>query len=1282
MTGVSPQPNVNLAFSYKTFLYMDMEDLERAGSSGTTNSLNPLILFKRLLCFVLHLVSVVAQYALNWLSNWLRRSFSITLQMSSLVIMFLLAAAGVWAVVRYRFMTVYSRLPVDEADDETVEDLWLHDNDSVDDISEKSTYTSYFEEFVSAIKVLGYLDKRVFHELTRHMRTYRIDAGETISLEDLNGFSVVIDGVVQVFSKSSPESEQFQLMKEVKKASPISSFFTILELLTTEVKINDKIKLSSELLEVPPMDLNSTETPHKGETFAIANTSSTIAVIPAQAFRLLTRKYPTATADIIQVILMRWAQVMLNTSNEFLDFTDKIYEIERDINRSILPQLPHWLKEGAIQRLKELAEHEPEKKMVRLKPRKRVPNAPPHSSRGAHHVSLEHNVDKAYPGDLLSNVPLLSRHNSAVFYDQDLLSSITAKDLQSDESEDATLRQSIVEDMFHVVGFDAEMVDPIVDKTLEPDFIISAPNSPLLPQVGMTLNLNSKTSNKSQTEASSESPVKRLSYDEIIAHASKMVNIMLYREGEVLVAEKDRAPGILYVIDGTLRVEHDGRHLYDISSGVAGYLETVTSHPAQVSLIARSDVCVAWLLRKDFEKLTDVYPLIAMSAAKVLVRLIQKPISQLNFTLEWVHVKAGETLYRQGTEADGFYHVLSGRVATYDANSGRKKGTTEYGQGKTVAQLEALIEGKFVNTAVAVRETELVKVPRTLVEYLAQIDPRAPFNIAKIVAKQARERDPQDAFMKSVQEFTTVTVLPTSDGLPVEEFAVKLADAFRKNGRDIVTLTRNSILDYLGRYAFSRMGLLKLKAYLAFLEQEHETVIYVADTAVNSQWTKTCIENADCILLLANASSTPFFSDYERLIVRSKVMHRCHLILLHSDHYVRPGSTAAWLKRRSWVTAHHHIQMDFEAPIDPLKNVQPRKGLKKLREIKNKIQEELGERGLRRGGRPITKPLHNNYRFKNDFHRLARILSGEAIGLVLGGGGARGISHIGVLRAIEEMGIPIDMVGGTSIGSFVGGLYARDYDMVSLYGRAKKFANRMGSLWHMLMDLTYPCTSYTTGHEFNRGIFKAFGVSKIEDFWLQYFTNSTNITQSRMEIHQSGYAWRYIRASMSLAGLVPPLEDKGQMLLDGGYMDNLPVEEMRNLGAKHIIAVDVGSIDDTTPMDYGDSLSGLWAVFNRWNPFSTHPNVPNITEIQARLAYVSSVSALEQAKGAHNVVYLRPPIDLYATLDFGKFEEILSVGYTYAIRKFRDLEKSDERFIGGVKARGSGVPDLARRHSF
>jgi lysophospholipid hydrolase len=397
-----------------------------------------------------------------------------------------------------------------------------------------------------------------------------------------------------------------------------------------------------------------------------------------------------------------------------------------------------------------------------------------------------------------------------------------------------------------------------------------------------------------------------------------------------------------------------------------------------------------------------------------------------------------------------------------------------------------------------------------------------------------------------------------------------------------------------------------------------------------------------------------------------KTTSRKELVLLHLERFSQPGLTRKWLRNRVWINGdHHHIQLAFRPTPEATPHSQPRRLGNAIKQRVQVLQAEIQKYTSRR---VRQQPLYTtDTPFKGDLHRLARRLCGRSVGLVLGGGGARGIAHVGIIRALEEAGIPIDIIGGTSIGAFIGALYARDADVVPMLGRAKKFAGRMGSMWRFALDLTYPSASYTTGHEFNRGIFKTFGDSQIEDFWLSFYCNTTNISKSRPEIHNSGYAWRYVRASMSLAGLIPPMCDEGSMLLDGGYIDNLTVAHMKSLGADLVFAVDVGSLDDTTPQQFGDSLSGFWTLANRWNPFSSTPNPPSLSDIQARLAYVSSVDALERAKNTPGCLYMRPPIDAYGTLEFAKFDEIYELGYLYG-KEFLQRLKNEGELRGVISA--------------
>ncbi|KAK5108966.1 phosphatidylcholine and lysophosphatidylcholine phospholipase [Meristemomyces frigidus] len=726
--------------------------------------------------------------------------------------------------------------------------------------------------------------------------------------------------------------------------------------------------------------------------------------------------------------------------------------------------------------------------------------------------------------------------------------------------------------------------------------------------------------------------------------------------------------------DQQKRKKQSHRSLYLIKpGGLAGYLGSVSSHRSSINVTAKTDVYVGFLPRAAIDRIVDRHPIVLLTMAKRLTSLLPRLIQHIDFALEWVQVDAGQAIYHQGDESDAIYIVLNGRLrGIQEKASGKMEVIGEYGQGDSVGELEVLTESTRPGTLHAIRDTELAKFPKTLFNSLAQEHPGITIKVSKIIASRMRAlienpmTEPAASDSKlatsrpkatSNMNLRTVAIVPCTAGVPVVEFAHKLQAALIQIGtpNGVTTLNQSSILNHLGRHAFSRMGKLKLSQYLADLEEKYGLVLYVADTSVKSPWTQTCISQADCIYLVGLAEGSSGIGEYERFLLTTKTTARKELVLLHAERYSAPGTTRAWLRNRPWINGgHHHVQMAFRNSPEPVNPLPKRFG----NAIKQRVQVLQAEIHKYTSRRVRQTPLYSaETPFKGDFHRLARRLCGKSVGLCLGGGGARGLAHVGVIRALEEAGLPIDIVGGTSIGAFIGAVYAQDADVVPMYGRVKKFAGRMGSVWRFALDVTYPSASYTTGHEFNRGIFKTFGDSQIEDFWLDFYCNSTNISKSRPEIHTSGYVWRYVRASMSLAGLLPPMCDAGDMLLDGGYTDNLTVSHMKSLGAEIIFAVDVGALDDSTPQDYGDSLSGFWASLNRWNPFSIHPNPPTLSEIQARLAYVSSVDSLEKSKNIPGCRYMRPPIEAYGTLEFSKFDEIYQVGYQFGKKYLEGLRE-------------------------
>ncbi|KPI95415.1 Neuropathy target esterase sws [Papilio xuthus] len=131
---------------------------------------------------------------------------------------------------------------------------------------------------------------------------------------------------------------------------------------------------------------------------------------------------------------------------------------------------------------------------------------------------------------------------------------------------------------------------------------------------------------------------------------------------------------------------------------------------------------------------------------------------------------------------------------------------------------------------------------------------------------------------------------------------------------------------------------------------------------------------------------------------------------------------------------------------------------------------------------------------------------------------------------------------------------------------------------------------------------------------------------------------------------------------------------MRSLGAKHILAIDVGSQDDTDLTNYGDDLSGWWLLWKKWNPFTTPVKVPNLPDIQSRLAYVSCNRQLEEVKSSDYCEYIRPPIDAYKTLQFGSFDEIREVGYRHGAAYFEGQRRGGGGGVSGVGAAPRAQP--------
>ncbi|KAG9019301.1 phosphatidylcholine and lysophosphatidylcholine phospholipase [Tulasnella sp. 427] len=777
------------------------------------------------------------------------------------------------------------------------------------------------------------------------------------------------------------------------------------------------------------------------------------------------------------------------------------------------------------------------------------------------------------------------------------------------------------------------------------------------------------------SSSSNAAPPRSASRQSFTQLKSKIASSQGVRWGDGSQSAKIKNGTSSHVSKGVLHTKVS-KHLFTVKpGGIAGYLASLSGTPSYVEIKAKVDTYVGFLPHHAMERLIERRPIVLLTLSKRLISLLSPLVLHIDSSLDWMQVNAGQVLWRPGDPSDSFYIVINGRLrALAEKEDGGVIG--EYGQGDTVGELDVITRSNRTSTLHAIRDTELARMPQTLFNAISVRHPQAAVQLLRMVASRVRNlaqptvpvtpKARPTAGNNNNFNLKTVAILPAARNVPASAFAKKLHSALEEIGASTVYLNQASMMNHVGRHAFTRMGKLKVAGWLADQEQRYRIVLYVADSPVSAPWTQTCIRQADYIMIVGMGDD-PNIGEYERLLLTTKTTARKELVLLHPDRSVPQGSTREWLKIRPWVHAYHHVELPGIVKQTPQPAPEDPAAVKAFKDIKNIVQTEIKKyRGY------TATPHSRRPDHLSDFARLARRICGKSIGLVLGGGGARGVAHLGILRALEERNIPIDHIGGTSIGSLVGGLYAREANLIQCSARVKAFGSRMSNIWRLLSDVTWPVVAYTTGHEFNRGIFKAFGALHIEDMWLPFFCNSTNILTSQMDIHDTGYAWRYVRAykdlgaSMTLVGLLPPICDNGNMLVDGGYLDNLPVSTMRSMGPNTIIAVDVGSLDDNSPRNFGDTVSGIWIAINRWNPFSSVRYIPPITEIQSRLAYVSSITSLEEAKNTPGCYYVQPPVQGYGTLQFNKYEELAEIGYKTAI-ELLDKWKEEGRLPNGFE---------------
>ena len=598
------------------------------------------------------------------------------------------------------------------------------------------------------------------------------------------------------------------------------------------------------------------------------------------------------------------------------------------------------------------------------------------------------------------------------------------------------------------------------------------------------------------------------------------------------------------------------------------------------------------------------------------VRLFQNlgptALADLFSELDWLSLTGGDTLFRTGDAGDALYVVLSGRLRILlEHSDGTSEILREVARGETVGEL-ALLTGKPRSaTVLAIRDTDLARLSRAAFENALRKHPQIVSHLAVQIADRQSQATDETLSRRNIR---TLAILPFDELVPAADVARSVAATLRAAGSTLHLEKRS--MDVNGDSASDHAaGNAQLTSYLNSLETDHRFVVYEAEAGLSS-WTDQCIRQADLILIVAAVNSAPSSSRLHALngfLSRRNVTATVELLLLHSGNFDPTVEAGRWLSGLT-VNAHHHM-------VDGA---------------------------------------------KSDLAKLLRLLTGSAVGLVLSGGGARGFAHIGVLRALNECGIPIDYIGGTSMGAVIAAQHALGWDCRTMSRVNKETWPRC----QPQRNYTLPLVALNSAKRMDRMLREMFGASEIQNLRTNFFCVSTNLTRADAMIYQTGLLWKAVRASVSVPGIGPPAIEAGEIFVDGGLVNNLPVDVMKRFCSGAVVAVDVSEqVEFKCQLQESYSVSGWKILWQRISPFRERCDIPSILNTLYRTTAVAGIRSIEANRSLAEI-YIEPPVSEFGVFDWRSIDRIIDIGYRHALRQ---LSQS-----GGLPSSGAiaGSPSI------
>lgn len=595
----------------------------------------------------------------------------------------------------------------------------------------------------------------------------------------------------------------------------------------------------------------------------------------------------------------------------------------------------------------------------------------------------------------------------------------------------------------------------------------------------------------------------------------------------------------------------------------------------------------------------DAGLLTILSKSKIFSSLSSRVIKKLLPKFEKTELFKNQTLYYQGDPSDSIEFILSGKVrSTFTTASGEKKIINELGPGETVGELGTLSGDPRATTIKAVKDTVLLKLPRETFIDLCRQYPRILFDVLNPIITQSH---------KILQTFSSekfrkhIAFLPLSDNISLKMFTDKIKETIPSTVNILVLSDYDETEKLLTSDEIEKTI---LDAKVKSGKKLRQRILYILKNP-ETPLARFCFSKTDMLYLVGNSHVPPAINPLVSALTQQFTalsQRKPELILLHDDLDTPPLNTTSWLKLTAFAL-HHHIRTALPA----------------------------------------------------DFRRLIRFVRNKAVGIVLGGGGTRGWGHVGAIKALIEAGIPIDIIGGTSVGAIIAASYAHTESSEKMHEQFHDIieGSRRSVSW---LSLTWPAISLFNAKGFTQALQKTFSETRIEDMWLSFFCVSTNLNKLEEDIHHEGILWEKLRCSTSIPGIIPPMVLNGDMHFDGGLLNNLPIDVMRNIITQRgtVIGIELAGVTrDETRYNFPPILT-FWQTLLAKLGFGFHYIFPRFIDTFLKSLLVGS-SLKSQQNNLATTILVNMDLSKFGMLYFNRVQEknMIEIGYNATINQIK-----------------------------